>query len=47
MNNYDLQDGLLDVARPRIQVFDYNYLANPTNSSEGSLLEDMVNLFYG
>ena len=29
--NYDSQDNLLDVNRPRIQIFDINYEANPTN----------------
>jgi hypothetical protein len=47
MNNYDLQDGLVDASRPRIQVFDYKYVANPTASSHGSLLEDSSRIFYG
>ena len=47
LNNYDLQDGLVDGSRPRIQVFDYNYVANPTSSSQGSLLQDNTRLIYG
>jgi len=39
-NNYDLQDSLPDVNRPRIQIFDINYVPNPTSSEVGSLLED-------
>ena len=46
VNNYDLQDGLVDVSRPRIQVFDYNYMANPQGSSDGSLLEDGGKIMY-
>ena len=47
LNNYDLQDGLVDASRPRIQVFDHKYVANPTASSQGSLLEDNSRIFYG
>ena len=47
LNNYDLQDGLVDGSRPRIQVFDYNYVSNPTSSSQGSLLQDNTRLIYG
>ena len=39
-NNYDLQDNLTDVNRPRIQVFDINYSPNPTSSTDSSQLED-------
>jgi len=39
-NNYDLQENLLDVNRPRIQIFDIFYVANPTSSISGSQLED-------
>ena len=46
MNNYDLQDGLVDVSRPRTQVFDYNYMANPQGSTDGSLLEDNGKVLY-
>ena len=46
MNIYDLQDGLVDVSRPRIQLFDYNYMANPQTSSDGSLLEDSGKVMY-
>ena len=46
MNNYDLQDGLIDVSRPRTIVFDYNYTANPQSSSDGSLLEDIGKVMY-
>ena len=46
MNNYDLQDGLVDVSRPRIQVFNYNYMANPQGSSDGSLLDDSGNVVH-
>ena len=45
-NNYDLQDDLLDVNRPRIQIFDINYVANPTSSLAGSLLEDYSAIIY-
>ena len=45
-NNYDLQDHLLDVNRPRIQIFDINYVANPTSSIAGSLLEDYSAINY-
>ena len=47
LNNYDLQDGLVDASRPRIQVFDYKYVGSPTISSQGSLLEDSSRIFYG
>ena len=47
MNNYDLQDGLVDASRPRIQIFDHKYVANPTDSNQGSLLEDSSRIFYG
>ena len=45
-NNYDLQNNLPDVNRPRIQIFDVNYVANPTNNYSGSLLEDIRAINY-
>ena len=45
-NNYDLQDSLPDVNRPRIQIFDINYVPNPSNSTAGSLLEDSPAINY-
>ena len=45
-NNYDLQDSLPDVNRPRIQIFDINYTPNPTSSTAGSLLEDSPAINY-
>jgi len=45
-NNYDLQDSIPDVNRPRIQIFDINYAPNPTSSTAGSLLEDSPAINY-
>ena len=45
-NNYDLQDILVDVNRPRIQIFDLYYVANPTSSTAGSALEDSPAINY-
>ena len=45
-NNYDLQDILVDVNRPRIQIFDLYYVANPTSSTAGSSLEDSPAINY-
>ena len=45
-NNYDLQNNLPDVNRPRIQIFHANYVANPTNNYSGSLLEDIRAIDY-
>ena len=45
-NNDDLQDSLPDVNRPRIQIFDINYVPNPTTSEAGSLLEDSPAINY-
>jgi len=39
-NNFDLQETLVDGNRPRIQIFDLNYVANLSSSTAGSLLED-------
>ena len=40
MSSFDLQEGLVDSNRPRIQIFDYNYIAVPSSTYYGSLLED-------
>ena len=45
-NNYDLQDSIPDVNRPRIQIFDINYEPTPTSSTAGSLLEDSPAINY-
>ena len=45
-NNFDLQDILPDVNRPRIQIFDINYEPTPTSSTAGSLLEDSPAINY-
>ena len=45
-NNFDLQETLVDGNRPRIQIFDLNYVANPTSSTAGCLLEDSPPINY-
>ena len=45
-NNFDLQETLVDGNRPRIQVLDLNYGANPSSSTAGSLLEDSTPINY-
>ena len=46
VNNFDLQETLIDGNRPRIQIFDLNYVANPSSSTAGSLLEDSPPINY-
>ena len=46
VNNFDLQETLVDGNRPRIQIFDLNYVANPSSSTAGSLLEDSPPINY-
>ena len=45
-NNFDLQETLVDGDRPSIQIFDLNYVANPSSSTAGSLLEDNTPINY-
>ena len=47
LNNYDLQDGLVDASRPRTQISNYKNVAGPTESDQGTLLEDCSQIFYG
>ena len=46
VNNFDLQETLVDGNRPRIQIFYLNYVANPSSSTAGSLLEDSPPINY-
>jgi hypothetical protein len=45
-SSFDLQETLVDGNRPSIQIFDLNYVANPSSSIAGSLLEDNTPLNY-
>jgi hypothetical protein len=45
-NNYSLQTALTVTTQPNIQIFDLNYVSNPTNTTSGSVLEDANPIVY-
>ena len=45
-NNYSLQGALTYQTQPNIQIFDLNYISNPTSTSTGSQLEDATPIVY-
>ena len=46
MNNYDLETNVKQTERPHIKVIDINFKASVATSSEGSVLEDTLQIIY-
>ena len=46
MNNYDLETNVKQTERPHIKVIDINFKASVATSTEGSVLEDPLQIIY-